>query len=529
MASSNHERVGRGLDTLRRGLGPYVLRELKARYGERWTYAVSGELDSPAYSRLRQSVHSEEDFLEVADAAALLKLMWGTYNDVFREKLGFSGRNYISELMTVRNQWAHQEPFALEDASRALNTMTLLLKAISAAEEAEEANRQYRAMLRQILEADKRREVRRVEQEAPLAVAGGLLPWREVVDPHPDVASGRYQEAEFAADLAEVLRGTADVEYQNAEEFFRRTYLTDGIVSLLSNAIQRVNGSGGDPVVQLQTVFGGGKTHSMLALYHLFGGEVRLERIPDGEKIIEAAGMIFLPRAERAVLVGTDLDPTKTIDHPGVTTHTLWGEMAYQLGGAEAYALVADADERGITPGASTLKELLDEYDPAIVLIDELVAYARNIYGQDGLPAGTFDSNLTFVQNLTEAARRADSSLVVVSIPVSERAEESTRSDIEIGGEIGKRVAERLEQVIGRLESVWKPVGAREGFEVVRRRLFSSEINGSARDAVVSAFAGMYREGQSDYPSECAEGDYERRLRSAYPIHPELFDRLYQD
>jgi predicted AAA+ superfamily ATPase len=147
----------------------------------------------------------------------------------------------------------------------------------------------------------------------------------------------------------------------------------------------------------------------------------------------------------------------------------------------------------------------------------------------DPLAAGSFDSNITFVHNLTEAVKRSERSMVVVSVPVSERVDETGRSDIELGGEIGKLVAERLEQVLGRLESVWKPVGATEGFEIVRRRLFSSNMNAPARDAVVSAYARMYRDNRSEYPSECVESEYERRLRSAYPIHPELFDRLYED
>lgn len=236
-----------------------------------------------------------------------------------------------------------------------------------------------------------------------------------------------------------------------------------------------------------------------------------------------------MPVAERAVLVGTDLDADKPRRHDGATTHTLWGEMAYRLGGAEGYELVAEADRQGVAPGAATLKRLLDEHGPALILIDELVAFVRNIYGHEGLAAGSFDSNITFIQNLTEAARRSERGMVVVSVPVSERLDEAGRSDIELGGEVGKLVAERLEQVLGRLESVWKPVGAMEGFEIVRRRLFSSEMNAPARDAVVSAYARMYRDNRSEYPSECVESEYERRLRSAYPIHPELFDRLYED
>ena len=529
MAFSNRDRIDRGLQSVVSGLGPYVLRELKSRYGDRWGYAVAGELSEGRYSRVQNA--SEEAFLESVDAHALFKIMWGNYNDAFRDKLGFSGRNQLSELMEVRNEWAHGGLFNLEDTQRGLDTMGRLLKAVSAGTEAEEVHKHHREVMRQIFASDERREVKRVVREAPAVPGGqeGLLPWRQVVDPHPDVREGRYQEAEFAADLAEVIHGTADPEYQNPKEFFQRTYLTDGMVGLLANAAMRLSGTGGDPVVQLQTVFGGGKTHSMLALYHLFGDEKVLGIVPDGEKVVSESGLDRMPVAQRAVLVGTDLDADKPRHHPEATTRTLWGEMAYRLGGVDGYDYVREADERGVAPGAGSLKQLLDDFGPALVLIDELVAFARNIYGHDGLAAGSFDSNITFIQNLTEAAKRSARSMVVVSVPVSERLDETGRSDIELGGEVGKLVAERLEQVLGRLESVWKPVGATEGFEIVRRRLFTSEINAPARDAVVTAYARMYRDNRSEYPSECVESEYERRLRSAYPIHPELFDRLYED
>jgi len=307
MALSNRDRIDRGLEAVVAGLGPYVLRELKARYKDRWGYAVAGELDERRYSRVQSA--DEEAFLGTVDAQALFKVMWGCYNDVFRDKLAHSGRTYLSELMDVLPEWAHGGAFNLEDTQRALDTMVRLLKAVSAGPEAEEVHKHHREVMRQIFASDERREVKRVVREAPAVPGGpeGLLPWRQVVNPHPDVREGRYQEAEFAADLAEVIHGTADPEYQDPVEFFKRTYLTDGMVGLLANAAQRLSGEGGDPVVQLQTVFGGGKTHSMLALYHLFGPDRPFASVPEGEKVVEASGLSEMPVAERSVLVGTDL------------------------------------------------------------------------------------------------------------------------------------------------------------------------------------------------------------------------------
>ena len=125
-------------------------------------------------------------------------------------------------------------------------------------------------------EADKARKQTVVQQEMEITTLTGYKPWREVVQPHPDVASGRYIQAEFAADLSQVLAETAESEYQDPLEFFRRTYLTEGLLALLVTGVKRLTAQGGDPVVQLQTTFGGGKTHSMLALYHLCSGTIKL-------------------------------------------------------------------------------------------------------------------------------------------------------------------------------------------------------------------------------------------------------------
>ena len=350
-----------------------------------------------------------------------------------------------------------------------------------------------------------------------------LKPWRDVVTPHPDVAGGRYRQAEFAADLAQVLSGCAEPEYQDPVEFYQRTYITDGMKSLLVAALERVSGKGGEPVVQLKTAFGGGKTHTMLSLYHLLGGKATADRLAGVEEILKTAKVESLPKANIAVLVGTALDPSKSRKYPklkGKRVKTLWGEMATQIGGAEGFALVESADAAGVAPGANTLVELLDEFGPCVILIDELVAYARNIYSANGLPAGSFDSNMTFVQSLTEAVKRSKKGLVVATIP---------ESNIEIGGDAGKATLDRLENTFGRLEAVWKPVGALEGFEIVRRRLFSPIKDEAGRDEVCRAFSRMYADGGTDFPQECKEGTYLERLRAAYPIHPDVFDRLYDD
>lgn len=346
-----------------------------------------------------------------------------------------------------------------------------------------------------------------------------LKPWREIIVPHKDVASGKYQQAEFAADSAQVLSGNAEPEYQDATEFFNRTYLTEGMKLLLASSLKRACNINGEPVIQLKTAFGGGKTHTMLALYHLFTDK-KVEHHEVVQSVLNFAGVKKIPNARIAILVGTALDPAKPKIIGGLTINTIWGYMAFQLGQKVGYELIKKSDEQGTAPGSDTLVELFNTFGPCIILIDELVAYTRNMHKKDGLSGGSFDSIMTFVQNLTEAVKRSKNSMVIASIP---------ESSIEIGGEGGRAALERIENVFGRLEAIWKPVKAKESFEIVQRRLFEPVKDEKGKEQVCEAFSNMYAEDSEEFPTETKEAVYLERLRDAYPIHPEIFDRLYSD
>ncbi len=347
-------------------------------------------------------------------------------------------------------------------------------------------------------------------------------PWREIITPHPDIAAGKFRRAEFAADLAQVLAKKAGAEYQDPAEFFSRTYLTEGMTRLLASSVARLAGRGGEPVALLKTSFGGGKTHAMIALYHLLGGDAGSERLDGVSKVMEAAGLSSLPRANAAVLAGTALSPgTPRLKKGNLTVNTLWGEMAWQLGGRTAYDIVANSDAKGVAPGSDDILKIFESFSPCVVLLDEPVAYCRNICGVEGLPAGSFDANMTFLQALTEAARRSKRALVLASVPESE---------IEAGGAGGRAALERIANTFGRLESVWKPAGRSEGFEIVRRRLFAPGVDESARDETCRAFSGMYAKAEPGvFPPGLGENAYLERMRAAFPIHPEVFDLLNEE
>lgn len=534
---NNHEQVAKGFRTLLVVFAPYIARELGNEFGQDWwDTAVLNTLRDEQKRNLPDvgDWATLVDSLDIQRCLILFDLHWIR---VFKKKLAIDHRTWAKELMGVRNKLAHIGgiDFSDDDTWRALDTMSRLCEPIDP-ESAEE----IRGLLRTLRYGSAQGSTTVTQAASPPVAAkpknfgilgrtplSGLPSWRDVIEPHPDVAQGRYKNAEFAADLAQVARGEGAYEYRDPVEFFARTYVTEGLTGLLEQALRRVVGKDGEPVIQLKTAFGGGKTHSMLALYHMMRGRVALEKIPNVKPVLHRAGVSALPKANVAVLVGTALDPTKSkrpSNMPGITINTLWGEMAAQLaesaGNPSLYDFVKEADKKGVSPGSEALKNLLDAAAPSLVLMDELVAYAKKIYGASGLPAGTFDNFISFIQEVTEAARASQNSLVVASIP---------ESDIEIGGEAGKTALETIEHTFGRMESIWKPVAANEGFEVVRRRLFLDTKNPDGRDAVCAAFSQLYAENPSDFPLEAKELEYNERMVSCYPIHPEVFDRLYED
>ena len=525
MAVTNQERVGKAMDLLRAGLAPFVERELDNLHQAQAADVARRYLGD---DRTVGKKHVAE-----WDVAALLKLMWEAWNEVFARTLGRAERSLVQELRDCRNKWAHQGPFSSDDADRALDSMSRLLTAISAPE-ADEVGKMKTELRRLTFEEQVRSEKRKAGGSLiDTAATGTLKPWREIVTPHADVASGRYQQAEFAADLWQVHLGEGSDEYRDPQEFFRRTYLTESLKGLLVGGVQRISGEGGDPVVQLQTNFGGGKTHSMMALYHLFSG-ANASDLAGVDAVLADAGVKRLPVARRVVLVGNKISPGNPVTKAdGTVVRTLWGELAYQLGGTKAFERVKADDENATNPG-DVLRELFREYGPCLVLIDEWVAYARQLHDQGNLPAGDFETQFTFAQALTESAKLAGNCMLVISLPASDTtgSPHTQSDDVEVGGIRGREALDRLRNVVGRLESSWRPATAEEGFEIVRRRLFEPLDGPGAfkqRDVTARAFADLYRAQAAEFPPECRDADYEKRIQAAFPIHPEIFDRLYAD
>ncbi|MXP22977.1 DUF499 domain-containing protein [Gordonia sp. HNM0687] len=535
MALSNRDRINRAMELLGPALDRFITSVLEPEMPNGHTWIQLMQLRDQS----RGSGSSNNRHYDPNDPSDGLRMIIDNIPNTVRrgwypfdDRLSRTQKSYATELRDYRHDFAHMKPFDNEEAQRALDTCERFLKAIGAPKEADEVRR-LRLDLRRV--ASEREDTQAARKLDLASVGADNLPaWREILSPHPDVASDNFNAAEFAADLYTVAQGKEAGEYSDPVQFFERTYLTQGLRDLIERNVRRLTGDlNASPVVNLQTNFGGGKTHSMLALWHLASGRPSTA-YPDDVAAL-AAPLDSVPQGVRRVaIVGNQMEPARinTDDgRPGI--RTMWGELAWQLGGQDAYEIVAEADRAGTNPGAS-LRELFELYSPAVILIDEWVAYARQLVNPAAnVVAGDFDTQFTFAQTLTEAAKATAGVQVVISIPASydNRTDADDINDEEVGGEHGRAALERLKSIVGRTADHWLPANPQESFEIVRRRIFTAPDGETLAkiSSIAKTLVEYYRKHATEFPSEALEPAYVDRIRRSYPIHPELFDRLYED
>ncbi|MEP9386497.1 DUF499 domain-containing protein [Mesorhizobium sp. KR9-304] len=531
-------RVQDGLFHLQRAIASFIEERMEKKYGKSWlSFASRAHGSGPR---------------EPLDIYGMLKTMLDQWRDVFDEAFArnekFKVRNFASTAFDGRNATSHLAlPLTDAEALRYLDAMVCLGRAVKGPKaEIDEIAKLYEAQRQSGLPAPTAAEPAKTadkpttrptltlpgkEDKAKIeskpgtlslgldpdeAPAGSLRPWIEVAFPHPDVIANRYKQSEFAADLAAVDMGNASDDYATPENFFRITFLTEGLQRVLRTALERLTGAGGDPVLGLQTSFGGGKTHTMLALYHLAKAR-DLGLLKGVAELADTLGVKNWPSVKTVVFVGTakGVDSSLVL-RDGPKVRTLWGYIAWRLAGDAGLELVREAENAGTNPGSELMVEVFRLAGPSVILLDEVVAFARQ------LPDDRFEAFLSFIQSLTEATKMVPDVLLVGSLP---------ESDQEAGGDKGVAALRRLERVFGRTGSPWLAAHGNETYEIVRRRLFQ-ELDGEgekARDDTVKAFHQLYRNNPSEFPPYAKEPRYLELLRLSYPIHPELFERLAKD
>jgi len=324
-----------------------------------------------------------------------------------------------------------------------------------------------------------------------------VKPWWEIAVPHKDIREGRISD--FAADLNSIIKGEAPVEYLDPEIFLKRTHLTKGLENIAKDVLHVLSGKEKYKIIQVQTPFGGGKTHALVYLYHLIKAGEKVSYITDVKKVLKAVGLTKVPKAKVAVFVGTVPDPLKG--------KTPWGEIASQLG---AYEEVKEHDEKRVTPGREILERIFAKSKPVLILMDEIAEYT--------VKARDFEDQVfAFCQELTEAVKASDQCVLLCTLPSSAPY-----------GERGEKVLNQLQRIFGRMQMIYTPVEGMEIYEILRKRLFEDLGDEKSHRAVARDYFNMYKSLGDEVPTETHEKPYEEKLLKAYPFHPELIDVLFE-
>ena len=351
-----------------------------------------------------------------------------------------------------------------------------------------------------------------------------LTPWTKVAVPHEDILGGDFDLSSYAANLGQVDTDAlgCPAVYRDPVAFFRATYMTEALRELLQDVCRVLTGGAGNRVLQLRTPFGGGKTHTLIALLHLMRSRGVLNKTAmfDGWPDPGDVRVVVLPCLDLDAAGGREVD--------GVQLHTLWGELAWRLGGRESYEIVRQADERRVNPGGDNLRKLIGD-KPTLILLDEVLTYVEAALGVAVGADDAADTNLgrqtmMFLQFMTEVSRGLPNAAMVYSLQRSVREA--------VGDE---NLLEMLDNLVSRIDAKKEPVRGDEVLRVVQRRLFSDIGPESVHEQVGDAYGELLTDFLSQHAdTEAAQreardrgAELARRVQQSYPFHPELLDLMY--
>jgi hypothetical protein len=345
-----------------------------------------------------------------------------------------------------------------------------------------------------------------------------LKPWIENVSLHPDVVSEGFSEDIFALDLGPLADGNMNVPavYRDAEQFFRSSYLTNGLRSLLQDVLSRLSGGTGNRVLKLITPFGGGKSHTLAALFHAARNRNALDVIP------ESRGLPQVRKVRTAVFDGQFFDATNGKKDGDFRAQTIWGWIAWSLGGKKGYDLLRNQDESRVAPGGDEILALLSE-GPNLILLDEVLNYLISAGGVKVHQTTLRDETLTFLQRLTAAVSNTTNTALVFSL------QSSKRESLEY-----VNLLQTIDHLAARKDQLREPVEGNEVLAVIQRRLLGKAPDVEAATPVAAIYQDAVTQMRRAYARSAAEQKQAEedgialrdRIRAAYPFHPALIDLM---
>ncbi|MBN1856440.1 MAG: ATP-binding protein [Dehalococcoidia bacterium] len=342
----------------------------------------------------------------------------------------------------------------------------------------------------------------------------------ETCVPRKDVLSGELREEQFAAHLRDVIDANADPIYRDPQTFFERTYPTDGIKTLLQEALGRLSGAKptNAPIIRLETSFGGGKTHSLIALYHAARAGKGYGGLLKGFDVV--ASLPDDPVELIAGVVGSDLDPTNGLDHGDCVTYTMWGEIAYQLGGLEGYRLVQKSDEAKTAPGTQVFEKLVKNR-PALIMIDEFAAFLRTAQALVVGDSTLARQSTSFLLSLLSFAAKEERVVVVITLADVKDAFSSET-------EMVQHVLEEAGHVTARQERIITPAAETEIAPIVTHRLFE-RVDDTEKQITAQSYHDYFEEQvsrQVELPGYATRAQYKEEIATNYPFSPQLITTL---
>jgi hypothetical protein len=433
------------------------------------------------------------------------------YKDLLKADFGKDINKLATRLETIydtRNKLAHFQEISEDEFAETFIQMKSIARSIKMDELSEELDTLQNG------NAQKAEPVTKPSTKK----SNGLHPWFLTVTPHLDIRQGRLDESVFAANLAEVALGNGREIYNNPVVFFSKTYFTAGLKNVAKTVINGLNGNedAENRVISLQTGFGGGKTHTLISLYHICKWGKKATQSEDTKELLLYTGEPNFDAANIAVFTNTTTDAANgRVTKDGITIQTIWGELAYQLGGAAAYEIVRKNDEQLIAP-AGLFKKVLELTKPSLILIDELADYCVKASARKAGNSSLADQTISFMQELTEAVAGTNNCVAVITLPASPQEVGNTPE--------AQAILTSLQKRVSRIGADTQPVADDEIYEVIRRRLFEDIGDNNMIEEVVSKYVELYQQYKTELPSNASKSEYKQRMLKSYPFHPELID-----
>ena len=529
MVQNNHSALTQGLKLYTDGMRQIIKQRLVAAFPNNWwEQGVLPAVSEQQRTNLRRDAAKDpgRDKADLLDPAHFVPVVTRHFNAAFSQVFHDYKKTqaWLRRADIARTDSAHPRSGDMlsDEVAIALYDMVQLMR-LAQIPEAEDVEAIRRDVLR-LTQEQLLGEMTTPSEEPSTSRRGQLPYWWEVCTPREGFRNpANIDESLFAATLGGVFAGSAREEFLDPGHFLSHTHFTENLTRMVRDTVSRMAGGDGPSVTEIQTPFGGGKTHALLTLYHLINSPAQAMNVPG---VMEALGELEIPpKARVLVFDGYEAGAEPTMKEDGTSVSTLWGELTHQLGVGVYSRLVIDSDGRGQAPGNAVFRQVLEEAAPCLILLDELVSYLVKLkFSSIRRTQNLYRQTVQFLQDTLQLVGNTPGVCMLLSLPQSLR-EFGGLNPEQLQRELG--ILEEIQPRADRVVSKRTPVNDDEIYLLMSKRLFES-VDSEAADRVVQAYRDIYTRTPASYDSAVTSQDYARQQKAAYPIHPELIDVLYK-